>query len=181
MQSPSFTSDVLSAPSLFLAPLGGEPATPNSIGLDSSSAHVNFRSQSREKRSLNTLAAGSLSERSVHNFSDEDNTSEASSSPETENTVVTSFVGRTKITLLAAEKADSAADYNIRFHGRSDTAGLIEVTRQFKQMHIEETIVPISQENTSLMDAPSLVTARTRRPQFWQTPTVGYNGIYGYR
>ncbi|KDR75840.1 hypothetical protein GALMADRAFT_506107 [Galerina marginata CBS 339.88] len=133
------------------------------------STHLKFHSQ-RGKRPRDPAL---FAYRDAYDLSDEDSSSESSSSSsETEEIVITSLVGRTKITLRASENDDSAGDYNIRFHGRSSTAGLVEATRQFKFMHMRETMSPVEQENEASISPDNSIVAQTRRPVFWQTPTV---------
>jgi len=90
----------------------------------------------------------------------------------------------------------------ITFHGRSSTAGLVEATRRFKFLHLQESMkmdgvveqsephlngeAPLSAPCASPSDKGSSksdtkvkvegpensVVAVTRRPQFWRTPPV---------
>ena len=90
--------------------------------------------------------------------------------------MVTSLDGREKITLVASENDDTAEEANIRFHGRSSTAGLIETTRQFKHMHIRdvaslpEGASPI--HNSTPVFPDNLTVSQWRRPLFWKRPVV---------
>jgi len=112
-----------------------------------------------------------MSYRDSHDISDDDSTTDTASSPsDTEEIVITSLIGRTRITLRASDDEDSAGDNNIRFHGRSSTAGLVEATRQFKHMHMQDSSSP-----PSIPDNISV--AQTRRPQFWKTPPVRANSL----
>lgn len=107
-------------------------------------------------------------------------TSEASDS-DSEELVETSLAGRNRITLKMNE-TPHAADNKITFHGRSSTAGLVEATRQFKHLHMQETMQMQVEaaESTSyegetrvpIERADNARVASTRRPQFWRTPAV---------
>uniref|UniRef100_A0A8H7Y582 Zn(2)-C6 fungal-type domain-containing protein n=1 Tax=Psilocybe cubensis TaxID=181762 RepID=A0A8H7Y582_PSICU len=145
------------------------------------STHLVFHSQPRRARQSRILSDTSFLAYRDNLDLTEDSDTETSSSSETEEIVITSIVGRTKITLRASENDDSDDDNNIRFHGRSSTAGLVETTRQFKHMHMRDTLgsnrpsndLPVSPDNRSV--------AQTRRPQFWQTPVweSQYEGARG--
>ncbi|KAF9566715.1 hypothetical protein CPC08DRAFT_758708 [Agrocybe pediades] len=127
------------------------------------SSHLTFHSHSRAKRTeAHTDAA--MTYRNPHDASDDESTTgTTSSSSDTEEIVITSLIGRTKITLRGSDDENSAGDNNIRFHGRSSTAGLVEATRQFKYLHLQDSSdSPPPPDNTSV--------AQMRRPQFWKTP-----------
>ncbi|KAF8161144.1 fungal-specific transcription factor domain-containing protein [Crassisporium funariophilum] len=89
---------------------------------------------------------------------------------DTEELVITSIRGRNKFTLKASEADDPSNESNIRFHGRSSTAGLVETTRIFKHMHMRETMTSLQQDASSPTAPDNNVVAQTRRPQFWSTP-----------
>ncbi|KIM40075.1 hypothetical protein M413DRAFT_73918 [Hebeloma cylindrosporum] len=130
----------------------------------SRSTHLSFRPRPRPKRSRTDFDATLSS-------SEEDySTGTSSSSSDTDEMVITSLKGRERIGLRASE-ADDAQEYNnIRFHGRSSTAGLVETTRQFKHLHMRETLSPTQLESTIPISPDNKTVAQTRRPEFWRTP-----------
>ncbi|KXN92472.1 hypothetical protein AN958_08031 [Leucoagaricus sp. SymC.cos] len=67
-----------------------------------------------------------------------DSSSEDSANDSAEETVETGMGGRNKYGLPALEEEEDLKDSRIRFHGRSSTAGLVEVTRKFKHMCMQE-------------------------------------------
>ncbi|KAF8973212.1 fungal-specific transcription factor domain-containing protein [Flammula alnicola] len=129
------------------------------------STHLTFRSRRRSKRD---------SDATLSSNSEESSEESPSSSSETEEILITSVGGREKITLRASENDDTTDDNNIRFHGRSSTAGLVETTRQFKHMHIRETMSP-TQKNSPRTSPDNLTVAQWRRPEFWQRPSWEYS------
>lgn len=147
----------------------------NDVSSDSQSprsTHLIFRSKLPSKRTRTGLDFDGRFSSSSEESSDE----ASSSSEQVEETVVTSLDGREKITLVASENDDAAEEANIRFHGRSSTAGLIETTRQFKHMHIRDTVslpegaAPI--HNPTPVFPDNLTVAQWRRPLFWKRPVV---------
>lgn len=140
------------------------------ISPSSRSTHLSFRPRPRPKRSRTDFDA-TLSSYD-HYISEGDYSTEASSSSDTDEMVITSLGGRERITLRASEADDAQDDNTIRFHGRSSTAGLVEKTRQFKHMHMRETLSPTQLESTSPISPDNKTVAQTRRPEFWQTPHV---------
>lgn len=111
----------------------------------------------------------------LSSYSEDSSDETSSSSEQAEETVISSLAGREKITLLVSENDNSTEDDNIRFHGRSSTAGLIEITRQFKHMHMKDTISPHQQEKQEKPASPfppNLTVAQWRRPTFWRRPKV---------
>lgn len=100
--------------------------------------------------------------------------------------IETGLDGRHRYGLSAMENDNnSAIENSIRFHGRSSTASLIEVTRTLKHMHIEAEVNQNSlrdhDENTdkeSEKRKPTLEKTDNaelrvfRRPEFWSTAKV---------
>ncbi|KAF9049793.1 fungal-specific transcription factor domain-containing protein [Panaeolus papilionaceus] len=128
------------------------------------STHLTFGPHSHPERSKKDFPPNRLNYRDSNKFSDDNTSSDYSSSPsDTEDTIVTSLVGRMKMTLKVAEQdSDPEDDGCIRFHGRISTAGLVEVARQFKHMHFSpDQGSPSSPDNSTV--------AQTRRPVFWRT------------
>ncbi|CAA7261636.1 unnamed protein product [Cyclocybe aegerita] len=126
-----------------------------------------FRPHPRSKRHPPNFHAY----RDANPISDDESDDNSASSSETEEEVVvtSSLAGRTNITLVASENDDTANDNNIRFHGRSTTAGLVEATRIFKHMHIKETMSQMKRD-ASPTSPDNATVAQTRRPQFWAKP-----------
>ncbi|KAF9450417.1 hypothetical protein P691DRAFT_810360 [Macrolepiota fuliginosa MF-IS2] len=105
-----------------------------------------------------------------------------------EETIITSSGGRHRLTLSAIEDPEGAQpDGRIRFHGRSSTAGLVEVTRKFKYLHMqgrvqgehpgnvqEDGAVGFSGHRTSRPSQPSRPgnagLQACRRIEFWSAP-----------
>jgi hypothetical protein len=136
----------------------------------SRSTHLSFRPRLRPKRSRTDFDATQSSyDRYI---SEGDYSTEASSSSDTDELVITSLGGRERITLRASEADDAQDDNTIRFHGRNSTAGLVEKARQFKHMHMREILSRTQLESTSPISPDNKTVAQTRRPEFWQTPYV---------
>lgn len=77
-----------------------------------------------------------------------------------------------KINLLANEPDDTPDEIAIRFDSKTcNTAGIITTIQKFKDMHIRETTKP-DPPAPSLPD--NITPAQSRRPQYWQTPPVGF-------
>lgn len=138
-------------------------ATAPIISSSSRSTHLNFGSKPRTKPQSKKKEARVT----FHQYrSDDSDDGESSSSSETDEVAVPSFAGREKVTLRGVESDDATEDNNMRFHGRSSTAGLVEVTRQFKHIHFQADSQPPAPLPTNLTDAHS------RRRQFWKRPDV---------
>jgi len=99
--------------------------------------------------------------------------------------IETGLGGRHKYGLSAMEKDISAIESPIRFHGRSSTASLVEVTRTFKHMRIQEEANrnPLgdqdqitdkeSEKRKPTVEKPDNAELRVfRRPEFWSTAQV---------
>ncbi|KAF5354715.1 hypothetical protein D9756_005344 [Leucocoprinus leucothites] len=92
-----------------------------------------------------------------------------------EETVETGIGGRHQYGLNAIEGDDDLAmDSRIRFHGRSSTAGLVEVTRKFKQMCMQEKQSHERDEDdrsqSTIAEKIDNAKLRTfRRLEFWTT------------
>lgn len=105
--------------------------------------------------------------------------------------IVTGPGGRHKLTLISTENANEAQPSSyIRFHGRSSTATLVEVTRRFKFMSMQERSSqehvkdgPEEGEEGDLRRTPSRSSRPLNKPnneklracrriQFWSTPKV---------
>lgn len=142
------------------------------VSPQSYSTHLLFRPRPRPKRSRTDFEA-TLSSYDYYISEDDYSTGASSSSSDTEEMVVTSLGGREKITLRASEADDTQDDNFIRFHGRNSTAGLVETTRQFKHMHMRETLSPTQLESTCPISPDNKTLAQTRRPEFWLAPHVG--------
>jgi hypothetical protein len=148
-----------------------EPSHTSDIFHSPRSTHLIFRSKppSRRMRMRVDLDV------TLSSYSEDSSDETSSSSEQAEETVISSLAGREKITLLVSENDNSTEDDNIRFHGRSSTAGLIEITRQFKHMHMKDTISPPQQEKQEKPASPfpsNLTVAQWRRPTFWRRPKV---------
>ncbi len=121
--------------------------------------------------------------------------SEDSSNESSEETIETGPGGRHRLTLSAMENVQKVQmDSRIRFHGRSSTAGLVEVTRRFKHMSMQEDTSSNTLENDrdgqntgdrvgssirKTLDLPrpsnkldNETVRASRRFQFWSTPKV---------
>ncbi|KAJ3575093.1 hypothetical protein NP233_g1332 [Leucocoprinus birnbaumii] len=109
-----------------------------------------------------------------------------------EETVETGKGGRHQYGLNAIEDDDDlATNSRIRFHGRSSTAGLVEATRKFKHMSMQERSIQEGDKDPSERSGilKHKVTAKKpdnaelsvfRRPEFWvtaqwETAWTGYN------
>ncbi|KAF9012382.1 hypothetical protein BDQ17DRAFT_1387125 [Cyathus striatus] len=76
------------------------------------------------------------------------------------------YGGVIKLTHVTSEKHEQKDPNGNRFHGRSSTMGLVEVTRHLKNMHLKEAMKP----STSL-EQSEIPTMLSRRPEFWDTPS----------
>ncbi|KAJ3517259.1 hypothetical protein NLJ89_g629 [Agrocybe chaxingu] len=139
---------------------------PTLVTPSSRTSHL-FRPHPRSKRHPPNFHAY----RDANPISDDESDDDSASSSQTEEEVVvtSSLAGRTNIALVASENDDTANDNNIRFHGRSTTAGLVEATRIFKHMHIKETMSQMKRD-ASPTSPDNEIVAQTRRPQFWAKP-----------
>lgn len=135
------------------------------ISSSSRSTHLNFGSKPRAKHQIKKKEALVTFDQYR---SDDSYDGESSSSSETDEVAVPSFAGREKVTLRGVESDDATEDNNMRFHGRSSTAGLVEVTRQFKHIHFQADSQPPTTMPANLTDAQS------RRRQFWKRPDVKF-------
>lgn len=118
--------------------------------------------------------------------------SSSSSNESSEETVETGRGGRQRLTLSAMEGTDETQpDSRIRFHGRSSTAGLVEVTRKFKHLCLREKCSQVhsgdifgdrkatgsASSHKTYISQPSNKPANEdlqvfRRLEFWSTPKV---------
>ncbi|TEB38197.1 hypothetical protein FA13DRAFT_1725843 [Coprinellus micaceus] len=121
-----------------------------------------------------------------------ENPSDGSDS-DSEDLFETSLAGRNRFTLRMNEIPHAGVN-KMLFHGRSSTAGLVEATRKFKHLHMQESMQmevdgldAASPESASVRSATSSKVSQgskvkvegpaneriagTRRPQFWGTPT----------
>ena len=133
----------------------------------------------RRTRSETTLsAAASSSWRGKYRTtpssmsSSEDDDASSSYNTDSEELVVVAMEGRRPILLKASEKAGPDEDNSIRFHGRNNTADLVETARMFKKMHLEETT-----GNEQAGEPPAAPGGVPRRPEFWRTPKVSLSNL----
>jgi len=99
--------------------------------------------------------------------SSEDDDASSSYDTDSEELVVVAMEGKRPILLKASEKAGPDEDNSIRFHGRNNTADLVETARMFKKMHLEETT---GKEQAG--EPPVAPGGVSRRPEFWRIPKV---------
>lgn len=101
-----------------------------------------------------------------------------------EEAIETGLGGRHRYGLSAIE-GNQTIDSRIRFHGRSSTASLVEVTRTFKQMYIQEGVMQNSlgdqgkdtfkesARHKATLEKPDNAELRVfRRPEFWSIAKV---------
>ncbi|PPQ63989.1 hypothetical protein CVT24_009418 [Panaeolus cyanescens] len=142
-------------------------SSPTIPSLSPCSTHLTFGPHSHPDRARKDSPTRSMNYRDSHTtkFSEDNTSSDYSSSPsDAEDTIITSLVGRMKMTLKVAEQDSDPEDGSIRFHGRISTAGLVEVARQFKHMHMQG-----SSDHASPSSPDNSTVAQTRRPVFWRT------------
>lgn len=144
-------------------------ATTSIISSSSRSTHLNFGPKPRTKHQPKKKEATVTFD---HYRSDDSYDGESSSSSETDEVAVPSFSGRLKVTLRGVESDDATEDNNMRFHGRSSTAGLVELTRQFKHINFQADSQPPATMPANLTDAHS------RRRQFWKRPDVMFSFFF---
>ncbi|KAF9465075.1 fungal-specific transcription factor domain-containing protein [Collybia nuda] len=69
------------------------------------------------------------------------------------------------------DDSDQPPENNNRFHGKSSAVGLVEATRQFKLLHLLDSLEsarPSRESPQGIEDLP--LGSLTRRPEFWRTP-----------
>ncbi|EAU91787.2 hypothetical protein CC1G_04555 [Coprinopsis cinerea okayama7 len=132
--------------------------------------------------------------------SESEDTFEEGSSSGPEELLESSAGGRTRLGLKMNE-TPAVENNRILFHGRSSTAGLVETTRKFKHMHMQEAMKMDIAEDEPLresvkkeeVDSKGKETkvkvqgpdnsrvAMTRRPTYWQTPPweLKYQALHG--
>ncbi|KAF6761218.1 fungal-specific transcription factor domain-containing protein [Ephemerocybe angulata] len=132
---------------------------------------------------LSPLSLAPSSESAYYNSDDE--------SDKSDELVESSLAGRNPLTLRTTSSGPHPEANMIVFHGRSSTAGLVEATRRFKHLHMQETMkmdvttpeetagdIGASSESQSQSSSQVRVklerpdnsdVAVTRRPQFWKT------------
>lgn len=174
---------LLSIPKTKPAPVNDQDPLNSSINR---TTHLMFVSPQRPPQSRQSYR----SKNSISLSSSEDSSNESS-----EETIETGQGGRHRLTLSANENvAKVQMDSRIRFHGRSSTAGLVEVTRKFRHMCMQERSSPDTLEgdkdDNETGDKPSSLAQMAldlprpsnkpdnevlrvhRRFQFWSTPKV---------
>lgn len=170
-QKSSLASNVPSIPTPLEKHTNDPAKDTHVISPSSRSTHLSFRPRPRPKRSRPDFDT-TLSSCDYYISEGDCSTGASSSSSDSDEMVISSLAGRERITLRASEADDAQDDNTIRFHGRSSTAGLVETTRQFKHMHMRETLSPTQLESTSPISPDNKTIAQTRRPEFWRTPHV---------
>ncbi|KAG7098621.1 hypothetical protein E1B28_000543 [Marasmius oreades] len=81
--------------------------------------------------------------------------------------------GMARLTLRGADAPAEQEENHVRFHGKSSSMNLIDVTRKFKQMHIQQTLDRdgATSLNSQRLSNPSSFNANfTRRPEYWRLP-----------
>ncbi|KAF9268935.1 hypothetical protein L218DRAFT_954359 [Marasmius fiardii PR-910] len=81
--------------------------------------------------------------------------------------------GMARLTLRGPDAPAKEDENHIRFHGKSSSMNLIDVTRKFKQMHIQQTLDRAGGSSSSSHQLPKpspLDPSFARRPEYWRFP-----------
>jgi len=83
--------------------------------------------------------------------------------------------GMERLTLRGPDTTAEEDENHARFHGKSSSMNLIDATRKFKQLHIQQTMdgeVGGSSTDPSSTQSTAYNFSFTRRPEYWRFPKV---------
>ncbi|KAL0573204.1 hypothetical protein V5O48_008757 [Marasmius crinis-equi] len=105
--------------------------------------------------------------------SDSDSTSNHFYSSDSDGLVDKYTTGMERLTLRGQDATAEEDENHARFHGKSSSMNLIDATRKFKQLHIQQTMDPEggnAPSNVSSAQPASFGFSFTRRPEYWRFP-----------
>ncbi|KAL0072413.1 hypothetical protein AAF712_000176 [Marasmius tenuissimus] len=108
--------------------------------------------------------------------SDSDSASNQFYSSDSDGLVDNYTTGMERLTLRGPDTLAEEDENHARFHGKSSSMNLIDATRKFKQLHIQQTMdgeVRMPSTNTISAQPTSYNLSFTRRPEYWRFPKVG--------
>ncbi|KAK1218475.1 hypothetical protein PQX77_018801 [Marasmius sp. AFHP31] len=105
--------------------------------------------------------------------SDSDSASNQFYSSDSDGLVDNYTTGMERLTLRGPDTLAEEDENHARFHGKSSSMNLIDATRKFKQLHIQQTMdgeVGMPSTNTISAQPTSYNLSFTRRPEYWRFP-----------